>query len=260
MIPACRQRPPYSSCWRKEPHAFSSPDPGGLRPRLRPGRIAARAGADKRAGQAAGCAAGARASGHGQRQGDILTEAEYSSANNLFNIGGDKFFRVSSDEGDIFLDKLEYFTLLESQKINDDGSGNNQRNQKLTKYDDNNVFSIWSDEEKIYGIRLDKNGNIISEKIELISTDILFFPDKEFIATWIKSANNSSYAAGYTMFNQEFNEKFSKTLFTTNSSYNLRMKIQIFSDTTFVVLLNSLIMSLHSIHHLCICIGLHLLI
>ena len=175
----------------------------------------------------------------GQRQGDILTEAEYSSANNLFNTGGDKFFRVSSDEGDIFLDKLEYFTLLESQKINDDGSGNNQRNQKLTKYDDNNVFSIWSDEEKIYGIRLDKNGNIISEKIELISTDILFFPDKEFIATWIKSANNSSYAAGYTMFNQEFNEKFSKTLFTTNSSYNLRMKIQIFSDTTFVVLLNS---------------------
>jgi len=176
----------------------------------------------------------------GEQIGDIMTEKTTSLfALNLFNLGAGNFFRASSDMKDVFLDQLEYFNLLASEKINDDESGSNQKNYKLTKYDDNSVFPIWNDEENYHGIMVDGNGNIIGDTIVLSNPNILFFPDKEFIATWIKSLNDSTHIAGYTIFDMNFNEKFSKTLFTSNTSYNLSIKVQIISDSSFIALLNS---------------------
>ena len=181
-----------------------------------------------------------RYNANGQQQGDIISAVTSEFfADNLFNIGSNKFFRVSSDGKDIFLDKLEYFTLLESTRINDDETGSNEHNKGLVNYDGNNVFSIWSDEEKIYGRVVNKEGSMNRDQIELSKTNFLFFPDKKPISTWVESTDDLEYAVGYTIYDEDFNEKIHKTLFNTNTTNNLSLRIQIVSDTIFIALLKS---------------------
>lgn len=171
----------------------------------------------------------------GEFLGYVTGETESLFARGLFNAGQDKFFRTSSDMKDVFLDKLEYFTILESKKINDDESGSNQINNRLTRYDHNSVFSVWQDENNYYGTWIDKNGNVSGEKVLLDYPTIKFFPDKESVAYWIKENENSDVTAGYTIYDQDFNEILSKTLFTT-SPYNINIHLQIISDSTFIIL------------------------
>jgi hypothetical protein len=86
---------------------------------------------------------------------------------------------------DVFLDKFEYFTLLERNKINDDITGSNQQNNWLTGFEDNSVFSIWRDEEFNYGVKLDNSGNVAGDVFTLNSYNILFFNERESVGTWV---------------------------------------------------------------------------
>ena len=158
--------------------------------------------------------------------------------NNIFYAGSGNFFEASTYNNDIYLIKIDTSNIIDSSKINDDKSGSNQINQRLVNYGSNGVFAIWNDEVKSYGISLDKNGVITSSKMELDNTNISFFPDKEFLTTWVKKENDSTYIAGYSIFDSNFNEQFSKTLITENTNYNLRVSTRIISDSVFIILLN----------------------
>ncbi len=174
--------------------------------------------------------------------GDLLSiysgERTPGYLNNIFYAGSGNFFEVSSYNQDVYLIKIDTAQIIDSSKINDDKSGSNQINQRLVNYGNDGVFEIWKDEVKSYGISIDKNGVFTGSKMELDNTNISFFPDKEFLTTWIIKDNDSTYAAGYSIYDSNFNEQFSKTLITKNTNYNLRVNTHIISDSVFIILLN----------------------
>ncbi len=176
----------------------------------------------------------------GAPEGTIVSQTSESEfTNSLFYLGSNKFFKPSSDGKDVYLEKTEFFSLIEKIKINDDASGSNEENNASSRFDGNSIFSIWNDEEKTYGTAVDKNGNVTGEKIELPSSSILFFINKDFISTWTNKADDSTYNAGYSIYDQEFNEKFSKTLFSAPSPYNVSIQAKIISDSSVVLLLKT---------------------
>lgn len=176
---------------------------------------------------------------NGEQYGDIIEKESDEYDNNLFYAGSDKFLNTSSDDKDVYLNKFDFNGIIEKEKINDDKSGSNETNQKLINYDENSVLAIWNDEEKSYCIKISKDGKTIGSKLELKNSDIYLFPDKESVSPWVKKNPDTTYSAGYTIFDKDFKEKFSKTLITKSSDYNLKLQIHIISDSVFIALLNS---------------------
>ncbi len=175
---------------------------------------------------------------HGEKTGGIIERQDASYFNNLFYAGQDIFFGASSDYKDVFLEKFNLTDNLERNKINDDESGSNEVNAKPILYNDNHFFAEWKDEEKSYGAILDENGNLSGDKIEIGGTDISFFKDNESVLTWVKETDDSSFA-GYTIYDDKFQEKFTKVIMQDYNYYNLHIQAKIISDSAFILLVNN---------------------
>ncbi|HVO74928.1 MAG TPA: T9SS type A sorting domain-containing protein [Ignavibacteriaceae bacterium] len=178
---------------------------------------------------------------NGEIDGEMVSQNSQSRffSGEMFNLGGNNFFKPYSDEKDVYLEKTEFTNSINKVKINDDESGSNEENKGLTIYNNNTIFPVWNDEEKSYGRRIDREGNPVGEKTHIPSGDILFFPDGKLISTWVKEINDSTFDAGYSFLDQDFQEIFSKTLFSGPGYYNVSIKAYIISDSSLILTLKT---------------------
>ncbi len=175
---------------------------------------------------------------NGEKIGSMVERQDAGYFNNLFYTGQNIFFGAGSDNKDVFLEKFNLTDVVEKNKINDDQSGSNEVNAKPVLYNDNHFFAVWKDEEKSYGAILDENGNLAGDKIEIRGTDISFFKDNESVLTWVKEGDDSSFA-GYTIYDDKFQEKFTKVIMQDYNYYNLHIQAKIISDSAFILLVDN---------------------
>ncbi len=169
----------------------------------------------------------------GKQSGEIISgETEERLGKTLFYAGSDIFYAVSTDNRNVYINKYDHLNKISSSAINDDESGSNEENISLVKYDDDNVFSIYKNEEKTYGVKISENGETGQPK-EIDFIKVSFFKNGEAVAPWVKKNDKNKTAAGFAVYDKDLNKIFSKELSSVNNEYFIETKV--ISDSVFII-------------------------
>jgi hypothetical protein len=171
-------------------------------------------------------------------EGERISEAYFPPDETLalkfYFSGEDKYFYVSAQDGDVYLDKLENYSFSGRQKINDDVSGSNEAMHRITSYGENAAAAFWKNETSSYMRTINNDG--ITGEIKDVSAypDLKFFNNKNAVSTWIKSDSNGIYSAGFILYDDKLEVLVDKAVITGYSGSLTSAQVHITPDSYFI--------------------------
>ncbi|MDR3627479.1 MAG: T9SS type A sorting domain-containing protein [Ignavibacteriaceae bacterium] len=173
----------------------------------------------------------------GNKSGNEFTDttSQYDFSNGISLTGINNYVIPVQGNGDIYLKYYNNLSLMDSIKVNDDLSGNNQLNLFVRKVNDNKFVSSWQDENGYKARYIDINGNNVGEIFDLSGYASEYFSDGSSITLWEKTISDSYYRLGYSVLNQSGDIVYEDSLVSSDDSYYLKAEAKIISDSTFIV-------------------------
>ncbi|MCL5028253.1 MAG: hypothetical protein M1480_04430, partial [Bacteroidetes bacterium] len=164
-----------------------------------------------------------------------------SSQNLNFNDGvgltnNDELYIPEQYKNDIYLKEYKGFTLVDSQKVNDDIRGSNQINLFVKKVNDKKFICGWNDEAGIKGVFIDRNGNKLSEELNLPGYLIEYFNDGSSVAIWKQIVSESCTRLGYSIIDPNQNVIYQEGLISSDYTGDLNADLKVITDSSFVIL------------------------
>ncbi len=128
---------------------------------------------------------------------------------------------------DAYLGILYNFSSNYLSKLNDDERGSNEVQPSVTFIEENNFFVTWQDEVKIAGLLIDQNNNLTTEEKRLEGRRIINLNSGYKLNTWEYGDYSDPKAAGYNVFDEDWN-LYSEVLLDTLASGELRVDYEKF--------------------------------
>jgi hypothetical protein len=153
----------------------------------------------------------------------------------FFNAGDGKLFATIENGGDVYIDEFHNLDSVKSYKITDDLIGSNETNPRSVTYDNNNNFITWDNEINSVGQKIDIDGNLIGNQIELKGNQCIFSSNGKCYNLWKEVVRDDSIRIGYTIYDIDWNIIDENILTVSYNSYYGESSITKISDSLFIL-------------------------
>jgi hypothetical protein len=168
---------------------------------------------------------------------DSTQNMNFSTGVSLMPIPGE-FIISTAIQSDIYIYYYKNFSLVDSQKVNDDKYGSNQLNLFVQSSGEDRFLSGWQDEIGFKGRFIDEAGNYLSNIFELPGSRIEFFKDGSSVALIQKNLPNVNTSLILGLFDRNMTLVHQDTL-GWNNDYVLNADLKIIFDSLIIVIFHT---------------------
>jgi|GEM_PF-1651189 len=165
---------------------------------------------------------------------DVTSTDNLKILSGLFYTGNNRYYYLLDESEGIYLNEYKYYSTGYKQKVNDDETGGNEINYRVTSCGTNSAAAIWVSNNQAYMRIINEDGTMGVVKAGIPNKDIEFFNEQRSVGAWYKYDDYGTLVCGYIIYDENFNIIDSVVIYT-GTNLASALSVSIISEDEFIL-------------------------